>query len=111
MSNKIVTVVKKANESKGEVLTVKDDLETWQGIVDGYIETFPLTDDIIVILNEEGKLRGLKPNFAIHCFGGGFETIVGDVAFVSYNEECEFDSLTDEHLKFLAEVGIIDKTN
>lgn len=109
MSNKIVTVVKKANESKGKVLTVKNELETWQGIVDGYIETFPLTDDIIVILNEEGKLRGLKPNFAIHCFGGGFEMIVGDVAFISYDNEGNFASLTDDHIQYLKCIGLLSE--
>lgn len=111
MSNKILTVIKKANETKGKVLTVEDTFETWNEIVGGYIETFPLTDDILILLNEEGKLMGLEPNFSIHCHGGYIETIVGDVAFVSFDEEDNFASLTDEHLEFLGMVGILDKVN
>lgn len=109
MSNKIVTVVKKANERKAELVTVADTLETWQGIVGGCIETFPLTDDILIILNEEGKLRGLKPNFAIQCYGGGFETIVGDVAFISYDNEGNFASLTDDHIQYLKCIGLLSE--
>lgn len=37
-------------------------LEELQKIVGGYIEIVPLDNDQIIVLNEEGKLMGLKVN-------------------------------------------------
>ena len=47
-------------------LTIPNDLKTLQGIVDGYIEIVTV-DDICVVCNEEGKIRGMQPNIT---FGG-----------------------------------------
>lgn len=111
MSNKVVTVVKKANEREAKIVTVEDTLSTWQGIVGGYIETIGLTDDILIILNEEGKLMDLKPNFVLPCYDGGYETIVGDVAFIGYNDEGDFVSLNDDQLEFLTKIGLFGEDN
>ena len=43
---------------------IDNELEAFQNIVGGYIETLPVGDDILMVVNEEGKLLSLLPNFA-----------------------------------------------
>lgn len=103
----MLTVIKKVADDFGELKDVEDVSETWRNIVGGYTETFGLTDDIRVILNERGKIDGLEPNLCIPCHGGEFEIIAGDVAFVRCNESGCFESLTDDDIAFLKEVQIL----
>jgi hypothetical protein len=42
-----------------KIRKIEGTLEDMHKIVDGYIETLPLVDDLLCIVNEEGKLRGL----------------------------------------------------
>jgi len=75
------------------VAEVEDNLETYQKIVGGYIEAIKIGDSqdrILLICNEEGKLKGLQPNFFISG-----DTIVGTVFFVGEGEE-DFRGLTDD---------------
>jgi hypothetical protein len=53
-------------------------LENFQKIVDGYIEVVPFLPDTVIICNEEGKLRGMKPNFYLGSFPYG-DLIMGTV--------------------------------
>lgn len=41
-------------------------LEAFQAFVGGYIETFTLRDNLVVICNEEGRLLGMEPNVVIN---------------------------------------------
>lgn len=99
-------VVVKEVGNYGEIRDIKDDLKIYQEIVGGDIETFRLTDDILIVLNENGKWLGLDANFAIPCHGGMEELIVGNVVFVS-TDGCDFAGLTDEHIKFLTDIGVL----
>lgn len=81
-------VVKKAGQMP-EVREVENDLSVFQEIVGGYIECVNMTDDILCVCNEEGKLRGLAPNFIL-----GGDLIVGDVFFCAFDGE-DFASLED----------------
>jgi hypothetical protein len=84
------------NAKEGPVVTeVTSSLKTWQSLVSGYIEVVPLTADadIVIIVNEEGKLQGLEETL----FYGG-DILVGTVVFVGGGEE-DFESLTDEQIK------------
>lgn len=99
-------VVVKEVGNFGEIREVEDSLNFYQDIVGGDIETFRLTDDILIVLNENGKWLGLEPNFAIPCHGNQMETIVGNVVFVSL-DGCDFAGLKDEHIKFLTEIGVL----
>lgn len=87
-------VVKKAGQNP-EIIKIKGELHEMQEIVGGYIEAFNVTDDILCICNEEGKLNGLSPNFR---FNG--DVIVGDVFFCSAGEE-DFEGLNDDQIKIL----------
>ncbi|MBQ8997217.1 MAG: DUF3846 domain-containing protein [Clostridium sp.] len=93
--------------SIGEIQTVANTLKSYQDIVGGYIETYPLGKDLILVLNEEGKLMDLDVNFAIPYKSGYTEYIVGDVAIVNSDEEGNFASLNDEQIEYLKEIGMI----
>lgn len=58
-------------------------LEELQGFVGGYIEVvYPLTGtpkDSILVVNEEGKLKGLPVNGIATAMMGFQDTIVGDI--------------------------------
>ena len=58
-------------------MIIDNSLKTLQELVDGYIEPVRVNEGIVMIVNEEGKLRGMEKNFA---FRG--DTIVGNAIFV-----------------------------
>lgn len=71
------------------------ELTSLQNIVGGYIEAVHITNDIVLICNEEGKLIGLHHNFNLK---NGIK-IVGDVCFSRDNHDGEFTDLTDEDIE------------
>lgn len=64
---------------------IENNLKALQNLVEGYIEHVNVNEDIGMIVNEEGKLRGLDPNFE---FRG--DMIVGTAVFVGYGEDGDF---------------------
>lgn len=90
-------VVKKVDRLP-EVREIKSDLVEFQDIVGGYIECLPVGENILCVLNEEGKLKGLRPNFI-----SGMDIICGDVFFCSQGRE-DFESLNDEQIKMLMNI-------
>lgn len=75
---KIRVIIKRPDEPHGHMATIKNTLENFQKIVDGYIEVVPFLPDTVIICNEEGKLRGMKPNFYLGSFPYG-DLIMGTV--------------------------------
>ena len=61
-------------------------------MVGGHIEPFGM-DEVIAIVNEEGKILGLEPNRRY-----GNDILVGNIIIVGDGEE-EFISLTEEQIK------------
>ena len=61
--NKIKVIIKRPDEEFGHVSWISNTLENLQKTVGGYIETVPIGGGAISICNEEGKLKGLQPNF------------------------------------------------
>lgn len=49
-------------DRKPYVTWISDTLENMQKIVGGYIETFALAENAVIICNEEGRLMGLPEN-------------------------------------------------
>lgn len=86
---------------KGEVIEVENNLETFQKIVGGYIEVYPIFEDMLIILNEEGKLKNLEPNLILKN-----DVIVGTVAIAGRGEE-DFISLTDEQIDIIRLIKLI----
>jgi len=98
-------VFKKPNE-KPTQMEIEDTLEKLQELVEGYIELIPANDDksILMIVNEEGQLKGLEPNIWI-----GNTCIVGNVVFVQNKFDSEFHSLTDDMVKAIIRLLSEDK--
>lgn len=95
MENKELRVLYKEVNKDAREIIIKDDLEVLHKLVGGYIEVCSLTDDIDIICNEEGKLIGLQPNINLD-----YDIIVGNIIFVSH-KDAEFESLTDEQIKYI----------
>ena len=104
--DEIKVLVKKPNE-RCELRTIDNCLETFQGIVGGWIEIAGnLADvgheDIICICNEEGKLKGLEPNLYLN---GDF--IVGTIILCGVDgdefADFPFDPYDDPLWKFAME--------
>lgn len=97
-------VVKKVGQM-GEIMEVENTLDTFQEIVGGYIETYPIMTDTLIVCNEEGKLMGLEPNIIIQV-GQYKEVVNGNFAIVKQGEE-DFESLDDKQIEILRNSGLI----
>ena len=81
---------------------IDNTLEAMQEIVGGYIETVPINENIVLVCNEEGKLKNLPKNRDLVWKLGEVDgkqlivhrdTICGD-AFICGKKDDEFRSLT-----------------
>lgn len=104
------------NNAELEEKDIKNNLDEFQSIVGGYIETPFLgncfTDNgIVVVINEDGKFRNLNPEIILVNGCNVIDTVVGNVVFVGL-KNCDFVSLTDEQVDIitncLSDIGIYD---
>lgn len=91
-------VVKRVNQVP-KVIDVENEegtlLEFLEREVGGLIEAVYLANDIIMIVNEEGKLIGLEPNFLI-----GGDIVAGNAVFLG-SEGKKITGLNEEQKIFL----------
>ena len=80
------------------VINIENSLEALQGQVGGYIEAVTIASDVVLIVDEEGRLKGKPHNFTF-C---GLD-LVGVVLAVGVDGE-EFCDLTAEAAEFLTEI-------
>ncbi len=73
-------------------MVIPNELGIMQQLVGGDIETVRISDRAILVMNEEGKIFGLEPNFYLGAIG---DTIVGPVLVVGEDGE-DFASLPDD---------------
>jgi len=92
MSNRIKVVFQRPGKLS-EIRTIPNTLEAFQQLVGGYIETLSLPNGFVIVINEEGRLKGLRAN--IICYAG---VIVGNVVITKAEGE-EFVSLTPEQIQ------------
>lgn len=81
-------IIKRTFEPVGRIREIPNTLKNLQRTVDGYIETVPLADSphrIIMICNDEGKLRGLPASFV--CGTIRQDLIVGTVIICGAEED------------------------
>lgn len=88
-----------------EVTDIPDRLETLQEAVGGLIEVVWLTPRMVMIINEEGKLRSLPDNDAAtviyqHYYYNGCDVIVGNALIVGVAGD-EFADLNDVQVNAL----------
>lgn len=62
----------RADRDTGYMTYISDTLKNLQSFVGDYIETVTLFDDLVIICNEEGRIRGLEKSCTIlgHDFYG-----------------------------------------
>lgn len=82
MSKKIKALVKRTDEPIGHMTWISNSLENLQKIVDGHIEVVTIRPGLVLIVNEDGKLRDLPANFRL-----GGDLIVGDVIVCGVDDE------------------------
>ena len=90
--NKILVVIKEPGQPPRVEPLFENTLEAFQKAVGGYIEAVTVAEDMVLICNEEGRLRGLP--FNVEVLGIGF---VGTVIAVGVNGD-EFASLKSVHV-------------
>jgi len=78
------------------ITEVENDLKTFQEIVGGIIQCVPLTKDIVLTCNDEGKLLGFPIN---RQFGN--DILVGTFFLTKSDNEGKFISLTDDDLRMI----------
>lgn len=88
-----ITIIKIEPHKEPEVVTIKNDLQTFQSLVGGYIEGVSLSPTAYIFINEEGKLLGLEPNRRFNR-----DILVGTILIVGADHE-DTVSLTPEQIK------------
>ena len=83
--DKIYVIVKKHYDSVGVIKEVKNDLPTLRKLVGGNIERVPLTTDLVIICDEEGRLK--KKPWNCRILGAD---LVGTIVVAGVNGD-EFD--------------------
>lgn len=100
---KLRVVVKEPNEP-AKVKQIEHDLDSYQNIVDGYIEVIdipgPGDESISIILNEEGKLYNLQNNIKCPEY---LDVLVGNLIFVGNDGEGDFKDLTNDEIDYVLE--------
>lgn len=115
MSKKIRALILKADSQViTEVPNFDHSLENMQEVVGGYIEALQIQDEkattkkrnITIWLNEEGKLNGLPPNFALADESGKvLDIVMGDVLITACsNETGNTLSINDKEIEYIRSV-------
>lgn len=107
MSERIRVIIKRPDEEYGHVTNISNTLRNFQNTVGGNIEVVPLSRHAVMVVNEEGKLKGLAPNFIIARNGYLVDSIVGDVIIVGTKGEefCDLDMSFTTWKKILKDWG------
>lgn len=75
-------------------MVITNNLHLLQQLVDGLIEVHTLTDGLVMIVNEEGKLKNLEPNFYVDRLK---DTILGTAIFCGEDGE-DFADINEHDL-------------
>lgn len=105
-------VVGKMFGKRPEVMEIGTELKDLQDFVGGYIEVPFISPglrerNIVVVVNEEGKLKGLQPTMALVHDGEVLDCLVGQIFFCSTDED-DFASLNDEQIKYIMDNIVFD---
>ena len=108
MTAKKIRVVYKEPGKEAEIKTIPYDLDKFQQMVEGYIETVTIPGDmrspfektVIIICDEEGKLKHAAANILLMG-----DMIRGPVVFVGENKAGDdFGSLTEKDACMICEI-------
>ena len=98
---KEIRILKVEPDKSPEVMVIQNELEQMQAIVDGWIEVYPLAENVAIVCNEEGKINGLELNRPIFGKNGEIIEIIAGTFFIAGDDISigEFVSLTDEQIE------------
>lgn len=83
---------------------IGEELEDLQHVVDGYIEViYPFDDEVALICDEDGKLKGLELNRALRGKGGDIYDVIAGTFIIVGLSDC-FCSLTPEQIAKYSEM-------
>ena len=99
MSKKIKCIVKRPDEQFGHVTWISDSLKNLSNTVGGYIETVTLDNGVVLICNEEGRIRNMPYNFTLRRMRG-VVTIQNAIFGTVIACGAEEDQLTDVPIDF-----------
>ncbi len=97
----MITVLKCEVGKEIQTIEIERGLKNMQKEVGGYIEQFsPFEDDVVLIVNEEGKLQGLPLNRAVYDEYSGevIDVIAGDFLIVYAPRDGDDYENMPEHL-------------
>ena len=84
---------------KGRIEEIENTLEAKQKFVEGYIQCIRLTNEIDIVLNDEGKLDGLPLNRVWKSADESvLDIIVGNVLACRHDEEGNFTSILESDI-------------
>lgn len=89
--------IKVVAQNPGEIsriVTIPNTLEALQELVGGHIEVHHIGNGLLLVMDEDGRLKGLLEN--VRCVQCG--TIVGPV-FITADQDEDFRSLTTEEIQ------------
>ena len=112
MSKPIKVAVLNVESQEFEIIdNFNHELENMQKVVGGYIEALTVHEsdngrELVVWLNEEGKLIGLEPNFvlAIKETGKVADIVMGNVLITAVNEKGDTAGLTDADVQTIKQI-------
>ncbi len=105
MNDSKIKVLLVEPEKYPKEIVIDDSLEAMQEVVGGDIEEYmPYDDDVAIICNEEGKMRGLPLNRAVYVQDNDKKEMVDIICgkfFICYAppESESFQSLLDDMMK------------
>lgn len=83
-------------EKLARITEIEASLESYQSIVEGYIEClYPFKDKACIVANDEGKINGMPLNRALKSEGKLYDIVAGTF-FIIGIEGDDFCSLTNE---------------
>lgn len=93
-NGKIKCVFQGTNKLNSEIICIEGTRKGFREQIGGEIEMFNLGDNIILVMDKEGKARGRTPNIYV-----GSEVIYGDVVISKSDPTGEPISLTTEEIQ------------
>lgn len=93
MEKELITAMLFKTDGSREVITLENELHIFQKCVGGYIETVPFGNNLIIVCDEEGVIKGKERN-------NSFDYICGDFLIVRARGD-HFISLKISDISFL----------
>ncbi len=100
---------------KGRIEEIENSLEAKQRFVDGHIQVVGLTDEIDLVLNDEGKLDSLPLNRVwLGKDGNILDILVGNILACRFDSEGDFTSILESDIPVILErlpavMAVLDK--